>query len=130
MTQDLTALLDERYELEEQIKALEKQYKELSNNIVLIMMTEGIKRAEGSNGLGYTTGCSTRYQILPEVYRYLDKKGLLQEFAQEPKVTKTGIDKLLKAEKLSYADMAEIEKGIIAEQGEYTLRKQAVKEKV
>lgn len=126
---DVTTLLDRRYELKESIKELTSEVEAIENEIMCKMLEAGAKVIEDSNGIRYTMGVTTSYEILPQVYRYLDDKGLLSEFVKPAKVTKSGIDKLLKEEKLSFADMAEIESGIISNQGDYYLKSIARKGK-
>lgn len=126
---DVTTLLDRRYALKESIKELTNEVETIENDIMCKMMESGAKVAEDSNGIRYTMGVTTSYEILPQVYRYLENKGLLGEFVKPAKVTKSGIDKLLKEEKISFADMAEIESGIISNQGSYYLKSTAKKGK-
>lgn len=127
MKEELIELLDQRYDLEQLIAGYEKQLAELTNDIVCMMADSGLKEAQGSNGISYTVSTTTRYEYRQQAYDYLNEKGLLGYFLGKPRITQEKLKDLIKDERLSYADMAEIERYITSEQSPYFLRKKGVK---
>ncbi len=124
----LTELIDQRQRLLAEIDEREQALKVLDHDIMFNLLESGEKQAFGTDKTGVALTSTTRYEYSQPVYRYLDSKGLLPNFAVEPKVTKGKLDALLKEGVLSYADMAEIEKHTIVEQSPYALRRVVPKE--
>ena len=124
MERTLTAIANEVEALEAQIRGLEAKKAELNDELVAAMVTNETDVAYADSGLGWKLGTRNSYDYKRPAYDYLEQKGLLGEFIAAPKVTKTKLDALLKSDKLTYADLAEIEKHTIVT-SEYQLRKVA-----
>ena len=122
MERTLTAIANEVEALEAQIRGLEAKKAELNDELVAAMVTNETDVAYADSGLGWKLGTRNSYDYKPGAYAYIESKGLMGEFIKPPKLTQSGIEALRKADKLNYADLAEIEKHTIVS-AEYQLRK-------
>lgn len=124
---EIQTLIDKRVALLEQIDELKRQDDDLSHEIACKLLHAGEKQAFGSSGLGFALFSTTRYEFRPQIYRYMEQKGLIEHFVPPPKITKTKLDNLLKEGVLTYEDMAAIKDWILPDESPYSLKKVAAK---
>jgi hypothetical protein len=127
---DVKKLIDEIYILERAIENNTLYLKKRKQDLVCAMAENGIDKGYGSHGIGYQLSkAPARYEYKPAAIEYLDLKDCLQFFIDNtPKITRTKLKELLDEGRLTYADIAEIEKHTISTEGEVIVRKIVDKE--
>ncbi len=123
----ISGLIDQKHALLETIKGIQEKIDELDHQIMSHLIESGDKQVLGSDGTGYALTSTTRYQYGPKVLQLIKAKGLLEYF-QKPSITRSMLELMRKQDRLTYQDLAEIERWTIVEQSPYSLRRVVPKE--
>lgn len=113
---------DLKQELEKQLDAIQKQIVAVDLAIIEDLQKTGIKQVVASDGTEYFLFSAPKYDFGIEIYRMLEKKGLLERYKIR-KLTKLKLDVLFRDGDLSEEEMETFEPYITVKEGPVTLRK-------